>query len=242
MARIKTLLPLLALLLSGCSGVWVPEKIENRAGELTTKAILEKMPLHNSPQWQKYLEAMGSKIAAASDRPGYHYKFYIVESSTANAFAVPDGSVFVTTGLLKYAGQDPQALAGVVAHEIGHIARRHGAETLQSKLGFGLLSVIVFGFGDSVAKQAGGMTSQIMELGYGREMELEADLCAARYLTRLGYQPDASLKFLRILLPLEQGSGGSGLEKYLRSHPKTEERIKYVEDYLARGPARNSKN
>lgn len=234
MARLKKLAPLLALLLAGCSGVWVPEKLENRVGELTTKAILEKMPVHNSPAWQKYLDGMGRKIAAVSDRPDYHYRFYIVESSTVNAFAVPDGSVFVTTGLLKYAGQDPQALAGVLAHEIGHIARRHGAETLQTKLGYGLIGVIVFGFGDSVAKQAGGLTSQIMELGYGREMELEADVCAARYLVRLGYPPDASLKFLRILSPLEKGGGGDGLEKYLRSHPKTAERIEYVQAYLAK--------
>jgi len=242
MARIKFLAPLLLLLLAGCSGVWVPEKIENRLGELTTKAILEKMPLHSSPAWQKYIENMGRRIAAVSERPGYHYKFYIVESSTVNAFAVPDGSVFVTTGLLKHTGQDAQALAGVLAHEIGHIARRHSAETLQSKLGFGLLSVVIFGFGDSAAKQAGNMTGQIMELGFGREMELEADVCAARYLVRLGYPPDASLKFLRLLLPLEKGGRNDGLEKYLRSHPGTAERIKYVEDYAAQnlkgGPAR----
>ncbi|OGR75959.1 MAG: hypothetical protein A2X32_10210 [Elusimicrobia bacterium GWC2_64_44] len=237
MARIKLFAPLLILLLAGCSGVWVPEKLENRVGELTTKSILEKMPLHGSPEWQKYIENMGRKIAAVSERPAYHYRFYIVESSTVNAFAVPDGSVFVTTGLLKYAGQDPQALAGVLAHEIGHIARRHGAETLQSRLGFGLLSIVIFGFGDSVAKQAGGMTSQIMELGYGREMELEADLCAARYLLRLGYQPDASLKFLKILLPLQKGGQEFELEKYLRSHPQTGERIKYVEDYLSQVPS-----
>jgi predicted Zn-dependent protease len=232
MARIKTLLPGLALLLAGCSGVWVPEKIENRVGEQVTQAILTKMTVRSDPAWQKYVEDMGRKIAAVSERPSYHYRYYIVESSTVNAFAVPDGSVFVTTELLKYAGRDQLALAGVLAHEIGHIARRHSAETLQTKLGYGLISVIIFGFGDSVAKQAGSMTSQIMELGFGREMELEADLCAARYLLRLGYPPDASLRFLKILLPLEKGRQDFALEKYLRSHPQTKERIQYVEDYL----------
>lgn len=234
MARIKTLFPALAFLLAGCSGVWVPEKIENRVGERVTRSVLAQMTVRNDQAWQNYLENMGRKITAVSERPSYHYKYYIVESSTVNAFAVPDGSIFVTTGLLKYAGRDQLALAGVLAHEIGHIARRHSAETLQTKLGYGLLTFMIFGFEDSVAKQAGSMTSQIMELGYGREMELEADVCAARYLLRLGYPPDASLKFLRILLPLEKGRQDSALEKYLRSHPGTEERIRYVEDYLRR--------
>ncbi|MEI7529290.1 MAG: M48 family metalloprotease [Elusimicrobiota bacterium] len=234
MARIKLLLPALALLLSGCSRIWVPEKIENRIGEAVTRSVLAQMPAHTDPAWQQYLEDMGRKIAAVSERPAYHYRYYIVESSTVNAFAVPDGSIFVTTGLLKMIGQDQLALAGVLAHETGHIARRHGAETLQSELGFGLLSTIIFGFGNSVAKQAGNMTSQIMGLGYGREMELEADVCAVRYLARLGYPPDSSLKFLRSILPLEKDQHDITIEKYLRSHPPTTERIQYVEAYIRR--------
>ncbi len=234
MARIKIIFPALALLLSGCSRIWVPEKVENRVGELVTQSVLLQMPVHTDPAWQKYIEDMGRKIAAVSERPGYHYRYYVVESSTVNAFAVPDGSIFITTGLLKFIGQDQLALAGVLAHETGHIARRHGAETLQSQLGYGLLSLIVFGFENSAAKQAGNMTSRIMGLGYGREMELEADICAVRYLARLGYSPDSSLKFLRSILTLEKGQRDITIEKYLRSHPPTTERIQYVENYISR--------
>lgn len=233
MARIKKFIfPALALLLSGCSQIWVPEKVENRIGELVTKSVLAQMPAHNDPAWQKYIEDMGRKIAAVSERPGYHYKYYIVESSTVNAFAVPDGSIFVTTGLLKMIGQDQLALAGVLAHETGHIARRHGAETLQSQLGYGALSFLVFGMENSAARQAGNMTSQVMDLGYGRDMELEADICAVRYLARLGYSPDSSLAFLRSILPLEKEHQDVTIAKYLRSHPPTTERIQYVEAYI----------
>lgn len=233
MARIKNIaLPALALLLAGCSQIWIPEKLENRVGELVTQSVLKQMPVHKDPAWQKYLEDMGRKIAAVSERPGYHYRYYIVESSTVNAFAVPDGSIFVTTGILKMIGQDQLALAGVLAHETGHIARRHGAETLQSQLGYGLLSFLVFGMENTAAKQAGSMTSQLMDLGYGREMELEADVCAVRYLARLGYSPDSSLEFLRSILPLEKDHQGVTIEKYLRSHPPTTERIEYVQAYI----------
>ena len=233
MARIKNIvLPALALLLSGCSQIWVPEKLENRVGELVTKSVLAQMPLHTDPAWQKYIEDIGRKIAAVSERPNYHYRYYIVESSIVNAFAVPDGSIFITPGLLKLIGQDQLALAGVLAHETGHIARRHGAETLQSQLGYGMLSFIIFGMENSAAKQAGSMTSQLMDLGYGREMELEADVCAVRYLARLGYSPDSSLEFLRSILPLEKDQRDVTIEKYLRSHPPTTERIRYVENYI----------
>lgn len=238
MARIKNLiLPALALLLSGCSQVWIPEKLENRVGELVTKSVLAQMPVHPDPAWQGYIESMGRKITAVSERPAYHYKYYIVESSTVNAFAVPDGSIFVTTGLLKMIGQDQLALAGVLAHETGHIARRHGAETLQSRLGYGILSFLIFGMENSAAKQAGAMTGQIMDLGYGREMELEADICAVRYLAKLGYSPDSSLQFLRSILPLEKDHQDITILKYLRSHPPTTERIQYVESYIRQHPA-----
>ena len=233
MARIKTIIfPALAFLLSGCSQIWIPEKVENRVGELVTKSVLLQMPVHTDPAWQKYIEDMGRKIAAVSERPSYHYRYYVVESSTVNAFAVPDGSIFITTGLLKLIGQDQLALAGVLAHETGHIARRHGAETLQSRLGYGVLSFIIFGMENSAAKQAGSMTSQLMDLGYGREMELEADVCAVRYLARLGYSPDSSMEFLRSILPLEKDQRDVSIAKYLRSHPPTTERIEYVESYI----------
>jgi len=225
--------PCLALLVSGCSGVWLPEFLENRVGAQVTRAVLLEMPHEGHEAWRGRIETIGRRIAAVSERPHYHYQYYVVESSTANAFAIPDGSIFVTTGLLKLIGPDELALAGVLAHETGHIARRHGAETLQSQLGWGAIGILFFGFGDSVGKQAGQIGAQIVGLGYGREMELEADVCAVRYLVRLGYKPDVTLKFLKALLPLETGRDGS-LERYLRSHPPTRERIRYVEDYIGR--------
>jgi predicted Zn-dependent protease len=235
MARLTLLLA--AALLCGCSRVWLPESIENRVGEQTTSSILQGMKVRKDERWQKYVEAAGARITAVSERPKYHYRYFIIEDDEVNAFAVPDGSIFLTTGLLKLIGNDELALAGVLAHEVGHVARRHGAETLQTSLGFAGLSVALFGFENSMAKAGGDLAGRLAGLGYGREMELEADLCSVRYLHRLGYGPDASLKFLRSLLPLEKGpSDGTG--KYLRSHPATAERIKYVEDFLATQIAR----
>lgn len=235
MARLTPLL--IAALLCGCSRVWLPESVENRVGVLTTASLLQTMKVRKDDRWQTYVEAAGAKLAAVSERPNYHYRYYIVEDDDVNAFAVPDGSIFVTTGLLKLVGQDEAALIGVLAHEIGHVARRHGAETLQTKLGFAAVSVALFGFESSMGRAAGEFAGTLASLGYGREMELEADLCSVRYLHRLGYPPDVSLKFLRSLLPLEK-QAGDGVVKYMRSHPPTAERIKYVEDFLGAQKAR----
>jgi predicted Zn-dependent protease len=229
MARLTVLLA--AALMCGCSRVWLPETVENRVGEQVTASLLQSMKVRKDERWQKYVEAAGARITAVSERPGYHYRYFIVEDDEVNAFAVPDGSIFVTTGLLKLIGGDEPALAGVLAHEVGHVARRHGAETLQTSLGLAGISVALFGFENSIGRAAGDFAGTLAGLGYGREMELEADLCSVRYLHRLGYPPEVSLKFLRSLLPLEKNPA-DGAGKYLRSHPPTAERIKHVEDFL----------
>ena len=220
-----------SFLSSGCSRVWLPESVETAVGKYATKAILKEMPAYSGERWQGYLDRLGKRIASVSERPDFSYRFYIVRSSTVNAFAVPDGSVFVTTGLLELIGKDELALAGVLAHEIGHIARRHGAETLQDTLGYAAISFIIFGFDDSIGRAAGDFAGELMSMGYSRDMELEADLCAVRYLVRLGKPPGSALRFLQLINSTGRSQGGL-LERYLSSHPPTTERIDYVKSYI----------
>lgn len=232
MARL-IFLALAASALAGCGRVWLPEAVERRAGEMVSREMLRSYPAVEGHPWAPFIEDAGRKLAAASERPGYAFSFRIVSSAEINAFASPDGQIIITTGLLKAAGRDHEAVAAVLSHEIGHVARRHGAEAIQSSVGLGTGVIVLFGMDGSLASAAAGLAAQLAVLGYGRDMELEADLCAVRYLARLGYPPETGMKFLRIIKEKEKEREEPAFVGYLRSHPPTEERLRYSEAYAS---------
>ncbi len=227
-----TLLLTAALGVSGCGRVWLPESAERLIGEAGSKRILERYKLVTNSPWEPFIQDAGRKLVAASERPDYDYRFHIIEDEEINAVSLPDGQIFVNTGLLKAANGDRIAVAALLGHEIGHVARRHGAESFQSGIGITAAGAAVFGFDGTLGNAAAELAGALLELGYGRDMELEADLCAVRYLIRLGYPPEAGLKFLRMMAAKEHENVGS-LAYYLRSHPPTEERLRYSEAYAA---------
>ena len=220
-----------AALCGGCNQVWIPESQEVRLGRIVADRIRAKSPLSKDTRWLEYIRTLGKSIAAVSDRPTYGYRFEIVDSPDVNAFAVPDGSIFMTTGLITTIGLHKQAMMGVLAHEIGHVAQRHGAERIQSELGWKGVTFLFFGWSNSLGLAAANFGDQLIENGYGRDMELEADLCAVRYLLRLGQSPDSTLEFLR-RLPTERPASQTPFTRYLRTHPATSDRLQYAQQYL----------
>jgi predicted Zn-dependent protease len=229
MARLA-LLAAAAAALAGCGRVWLPESVERRVGEMTSEEMRRAMPAVMNNPWNAFVQDAGRKLAAVSERPGVDYRFIIVSSPDINAFSSPDGEIFITDSLLKAAGRDELAVAAVLGHEIGHIARRHSAEVLQEELGLGSVGVLLFGFDHSLARMAGSLASRLVELGYGRDRELEADLCAVRYLTRLGYPPRTGVRFLK-LLAAHENDRLPMFVRYFLTHPPVEERIRYAERY-----------
>ncbi len=232
MVRVAAIL-LCGCLASGCARAWLPERFEIAEGRAASRSLLKRCALASDPASRARIAAIGGRLASVCERPAFDYHFEIIVSTMVNAFAFPDGSVFVTTGMLKLIGQDEAALAGVLSHEIGHIARRHGAEHLQSALGFSAISFMLFGLENSLARQAARAGNDLLELGYGREMEVEADLCAIRYIAALGQPPEAGLRFLELLHPMEKRDPGL-FKAYLRSHPPTEDRLNRAKDYIRR--------
>jgi predicted Zn-dependent protease len=222
-----------ALLLAGCGRIWLPQSVERGAGARAAHEILQRSPSLPGHPWSAFVSDAGRKLAAVSERPDYGYTFTIVSSPEINAYSTPDGEIFLTDGLIAATDGDQEAVAAVLGHELGHVARRHGAEALQSRFGVAAALMALFGFDGHEASKVGTAAFELADLGYGREMELEADLCAIRYMTRLGYPPEAGLKFLRILAAREDAHG-AGLERYLSSHPPTDERLNYAEAYAAK--------
>jgi predicted Zn-dependent protease len=185
----------------------------------------------------RYLEQLGQRIVAASDAEGADYRFYVVVDDRINAFAAPGGYVYVNTGTLLRV-RNVGELAGVIAHEIGHVARHHVAENVarqraaRTARGIGVVAAAVAAgpAGASAASLLGGLASLAALNSFGREAEREADAFAVEVLPRAGYDPDGLVTFFQTLLR-ETGGGESG--SFLSDHPATEARIEETRRAIA---------
>jgi beta-barrel assembly-enhancing protease len=181
----------------------------------------------------QYLNQVGRKIAAQTPMGNRPWDFFIVDDPTVNAFNLPGGLVYVNRGLIAEADSLDQ-LAGVLAHEIGHGASRHGTQLMTRSYGYNLLAGLLLG---RDAGQGQRMLAQLVGAGvltnYSRDAEREADRLGVDYAYRAGYNPGGAADFFRQLLQLRQRRP-TGVEQFFSSHPLTETRINAVEAAAAR--------
>jgi len=155
-----------------------------------------------------YVSRTGQNIARLSDRPDIPYHFAVIEDKTPNAFAVPGGYIYVHTGLLKALDTQSQ-LAGVLAHEIGHIVARHGVKQLQEGLGVQALTTLVLGGASRESTQTVVDASvAVVMTGYNRNMESEADSYGAMYMARAGFNPEGMAQAMDKVAVLTEGGDG----------------------------------
>lgn len=192
---------------------------------------------YDNPRIQSYVERMGVALAQHAEYQEFTYKFTVVNSWIVNAFALPGGFCYISRGLIALASNEAE-IAGVVAHEIGHVNARHTAQRLaQSQLAQGLLMGAVILSGQSALGQVGGQIANAVLKSYSREQELEADTLGLRYMSRTGYDPEAMVGFLDTLrdhsqieaekrgLPRESVDA----QNINATHPRTIERVRQAE-------------
>ncbi|MCG5242740.1 M48 family metalloprotease [Azospirillum doebereinerae] len=188
---------------------------------------------------QGYVDRLGRKLAATTERARDPWTFTVLDSEVVNAFALPGGYVYVTRGLLALA-KDEAEVAGVLAHEIGHVTARHSSrrqtrQTITDLLAAGVGLVL----GDETLGQLAGLGGTALTAGYSREQELEADQLGVTTLERAGYDPFAMATFLETLRRdtqydgLRAGKRGDDGFDFFASHPQTEDRVRRAAD-LAR--------
>ena len=210
------------------------------------KIIKEFGGEYGTPDLKRYVDGIGQLLAKTAERQDLKFTFTILNSDIINAFATPGGYVYISRGLMALADNEAQ-LAGVLAHEIGHItalhhARRHGQSILAN---IGLAAVGILG-GQSAA-QLGQLGAVSLLQGFSRENEYEADELGVRYLSRAGFQPNAMADFLAKLRADTQLSAkrrGESPDKvdqfnYLATHPAP---IARVQRATALAQANNVKN
>jgi len=177
--------------------------------------------LYRNPQVEQFVTQIGNRLVAVSDRPDLPFTFQIVQDNNINAFATLGGFVYVNTGLMKLATTEAE-LAGVIAHEIGHITEKHVIDRMkQAAIAQGVAGAT--GVDDSVLVNIGYELA--LSLPSSRRAEYEADEVGLALIKATGYAPDGMISFFEKLAAQSSGSTPT----LLSTHPATEQRIRRLE-------------
>jgi len=209
------------------------DEAEIRIGRTYAQQLEAQYRLVTDRDTVERVRRIGRLIAEVSDRPALPWTFKVVELKEPNAVALPGGFVYVTSGMLTFVRSDHE-LAAVLAHEIAHTARRHQMAMIRrsNQAAFWTLVVALLTRDPAIA-QGVQLIGYGLLSGYTREMEREADLLGLAYLTRTAYTPVAALTVMERLLREERYRPRVDAGD-LRDHPKTEERVAYIEADLRR--------
>jgi predicted Zn-dependent protease len=209
------------------------ESDEVRIGRESHPEVLAQFGgAYEDPELGRYIDSLGQLLARASDRPNLQYHFTVLDSPIVNAFATPGGYVYLTRGLLALANSEAEA-AGVLAHEIGHVAARHAAER-QSQAVLASIPGILTGVvtGSETLAQAVNTGAAAHLQSYSRDQEYQADLLGVRYLTRTNYDPYGMASFLQQLQSNDQLDAAimgrpemADQFSIMSTHPRTADRI-----------------
>jgi len=184
-------------------------------------------------QLQGYVQSVGARLAAASDRP-MPYSYTLLKSDVPNAFALPGGSIFITAGLMRRMTNERQ-LAAVLGHETAHVAARHSVKQMQKQMGAQLLVEIAGRAGGAETGQTVADVAKIVAsmatLKYSRDDEYQADAVGVRYTTRAGYNPWGMVELLNVLKSLSDTEPGTFGEMF-QTHPMSSKRIQEAEGIL----------
>jgi predicted Zn-dependent protease len=210
-----------------------PEQ-EYYIGRTVAATILSKNKPYDNRAMTSYLNTLGQYLSLFSDRPetfgGYH--FLVMDTPDINAFAAPGGFIMVSRGMLRCCKSE-EALAGVLAHEIGHVELNHGLQAIDKSR----LTAAATILGTEAAKNLGGkdlaeltktfensisdITSTVMNSGYARKFEFQADKAAVTILTRSGYSPNGLVSMLQ---QMEKNLKPGGHD-FAKTHPAPQDRI-----------------
>jgi hypothetical protein len=196
-----------------------------KLGQEAAAEVKKELPMLNDDRVDDYVEDVGRRLVAAIPpefrHSGFRYTFDVVNQKEINAFALPGGPMFLNRGMIQAAASEGE-MAGVMAHEISHVALRHGTAQATSGQKWAIGSAI----GQIAGAILGGGLGQVLSTGsqigaglkimqYGREYERQADLLGAQILARAGYDPREMANMFRTI----EKEGGGGGPEWLSSHP-----------------------
>ncbi len=181
------------------------------------------------PDLTVYVNSVGQKLAAVSDRPGLPYEFVVLNNDVPNAWALPGGKIAINRGLITQL-EDESQLAAVLGHEIVHAAARHGALQMTQNM---VLQLGVFAAGAAakgteyadLAASGASIGAAAWQARYGRQQELDADAYGMDYMARAGYDLQGAVELQRTFVKLSANKQSNWFEGLFASHPPSPERV-----------------
>ncbi len=224
---------------SGSSTVTVGGKSVEMPTEVAEEhqKLIDNIGLYDDPELDAYVRRVGERLLEQSGITSPEFTFTLLDSPDINAFAMPGGFIYVNRGLLAYLDSEAE-LAGVLAHEIGHITERHHSRRKTAQMTSKVASVsayILTGSGD--VYDAANMYGAEIISGFGRDMKLEAESGGAEYLHQTGYDVDSMLSVIGVLKDQEQyrrvqakasGKPSGTYHGLYASHPRNDLRLQTV--------------
>ena len=214
----------------------IPKAKDIEIGRKVAAEAEQQYPVINNPELQAFVDRIVKTLGTQPAADGYPYTIKPIYDDSINAFAYPGGAMFIHTGLIKAADNEDQ-IAGVLGHEMAHVALRHGmagmvrAQKTQTIAGIGgALAGIFLGGGalGSLAQAGIGLSAQSVLLKNTRDAETQADLLGTRMMNEAGYNPIEMARFFEKL----EGDGGSRAPQFFSDHPNPGNRVKSVEDEI----------
>jgi len=212
--------------------ILIPHSQEVKLGDEAAGEILKKEKLVKDPKIVKRVETVFNRLVAAIPekfRKAYKWKVYVIDKNVVNAFALPNGNIFVYKGLVDFVKDDDE-LAAVLGHEMAHVILRHGAEKVSQAMVAQLVGSVLV---QSVSPSHRELAARLYSLGvnvafllpYSRKQEKEADIVGVLIMMRAGYNPEGAIKLWKKMV---EKFASKEPPEWLSDHPASERRLEYI--------------
>jgi predicted Zn-dependent protease len=190
-------------------------------------AVQQQGGFYRDRELETYVQEVGMRLARVSHRPGLNYRYRVLNSSVPNAFALPGGYIVINRGLLVGLSSEAE-MAAVLGHETGHVTAKHSLAGYQRAMAANVLVAgVVLGTGGRAGvHELSGITASLLENGFSRDQEREADWLGIDYMVKAGYNPEGAVQLQEYFYQqLEGGKNPMWAEGLFRTHPFSKERL-----------------
>lgn len=210
---------------------------EREVGEKLLYSVRSAFVLEDDPDIIQYISTLGQSVLDVAGIQYFDYHFFVIDDKEFNAFAAPSGLIFFHSGLIGTMNSEDE-LVSVMAHEIGHIYKRHLASRVETGTYTGIaslglaLAAVAFGGATAPVLLTGALAAgQSVNLHFSRQHEEEADLLAYDWLKKLGRNPEGQVKMLEAMRRISRYRSEK-LPQYLLTHPDPEARLQYIQSLM----------